>query len=82
MIRLQILTPDEVKFEGEVKSLTAPGFEGEFQVLPHHAPYLALLKAGRFTYRDASNASHTIEIHGGVFEFFQNKATVLLQNLH
>lgn len=78
MFKLQILAPDAVKYDDEAKSLIAPGSEGEFQILPHHAPFISPLKKGTLTYRDASNASHTLSINGGLFEFSENKATVLL----
>jgi F-type H+-transporting ATPase subunit epsilon len=78
MFKLQILSQEAVKFEGDVKSLIAPGEKGEFQILPHHAPLISQLKAGNLTYRDAANVSHTLKIEGGLFEFSLNKATVLL----
>jgi F-type H+-transporting ATPase subunit epsilon len=78
MIQLKVLSSNEVKFEGEVKSLTAPGFEGEFQILPYHAPLISLLKKGKFRYLDTSNKSHEFDIEGGVLENSNNTATVLL----
>lgn len=78
MFKLKILTPDSVKFDGEVKSLTAPGISGEFQILPHHAPLISLLKKGKLRYVDGSNASHDFDIEGGVLEHSNNTATLLL----
>lgn len=43
---LQIISPERVVFEGEVEAVYAPGKEGEFGVLPGHAPYLVQLKIG------------------------------------
>lgn len=45
-LKLEIVTPDGQIFEDHVKSVTLPGSEGEFGVLPHHASLVSLLKAG------------------------------------
>lgn len=43
---LKILTPQKVAYEKEVTEVTAPGVEGEFTVLDHHAPLFAQLAEG------------------------------------
>jgi len=40
------VTPEGVKFAGEVDELTAPSVKGQFGVLPSHRPLLAGLKTG------------------------------------
>ena len=42
--RLAIYTPEGTMFNGPVESMTAPGREGRFGVLPHHASMIASLK--------------------------------------
>jgi F-type H+-transporting ATPase subunit epsilon len=43
---LQVISPQRIVFEGEVQAVYAPGAEGEFGILPGHAPYLVQLKIG------------------------------------
>ena len=43
---LQIVTPEAVVFDAEVKSVTVPGIDGEFQMLDHHAAIVSLLVSG------------------------------------
>ncbi|RAX54080.1 F0F1 ATP synthase subunit epsilon [Helicobacter sp. 16-1353] len=45
-IKLSIVTPYGMIFDGEVKAVNLPGEEGEFGVLPGHCDFLSLLKAG------------------------------------
>ncbi len=68
---------NEVYFDGEALSLTAPGAEGELTVLPHHESLITTLKAGTITVR-TQNGSQTFEITGGVLEVHPDGATVLL----
>ena len=45
-VRVTIVTPEGVIFEGNVKNITLPGSEGEFCVYPNHCSLLSLLKSG------------------------------------
>ncbi len=45
-LRLDIATPYGEVFSGEVDEVTATGSEGEFGVLPGHAPFVTTLKVG------------------------------------
>jgi F-type H+-transporting ATPase subunit epsilon len=48
-LRLDIVTPHGAVFGGEVEEVTATGSEGEFGVLPGHAPLLTMLRIGVLT---------------------------------
>lgn len=48
-ILLEIVTPYGLIYSGEVDEVTANGSEGEFCVLPGHAPYVTTLKIGMLT---------------------------------
>ena len=43
---LEIVTPEAILFSSEVDSLSAPGINGEFQILNNHAPIVSILKEG------------------------------------
>jgi len=42
----ELTSPESVVFKGEVEHVVVPGSEGEFGVLAHHAPLIALLRPG------------------------------------
>ena len=39
-MRLEIVSPDGILFEGETESVSFPGVAGSFDILPHHAPLI------------------------------------------
>lgn len=87
---LEIVTPEETLYSGEVESVSVPGMEGDFQMLDHHAPIVSLLTDGtvkifgnvelakavahKFT---KANGTTNYKIKGGVLEMRDNKAIVL-----
>lgn len=49
-LQLDIVTPKGSVFSGQVSEVIASGSEGEFGVLPGHAPLVTTLKSGLFSY--------------------------------
>ena len=49
-MKVRIITPEKVLFEGESESVTFPGINGSFDVLPHHAPLITALQKGIIRY--------------------------------
>ena len=52
-IRLQVLTPKETVFEGNVSKVELPGDMGRFMVLRNHAPVISSLSEGDVVYMSA-----------------------------
>lgn len=44
--KLSVLTPQKTVFSGEVSTFTAPGFSGDFGVLPGHVAYITAVTPG------------------------------------
>lgn len=81
---LEIITPDDRLFEGEVDSATFPGSDGTFQVLNDHAPLVSSLGLGELKYQ-YKEKDHIIDkdfkINGGVVEVLNNRVLVLVESL-
>jgi F-type H+-transporting ATPase subunit epsilon len=75
---LEIITPDQKVFAGEVVSATFPGAKGSFQVLNNHAPLISLLEKGKITIR-TSQGEQTVVVDGGMVEVLNNKIIVLAE---
>jgi len=45
-LKVEIVTPSKIAFEGDVKSITIPGTKGNFQVLFNHAPLMSSFDVG------------------------------------
>jgi F-type H+-transporting ATPase subunit epsilon len=52
---LEVITPEEVLFKGEVSSIQLPGRDGLFQILKDHAPIIATLGEGTVKIRVADD---------------------------
>ena len=55
---LEILTPYEEVFKGEVDYISCPGIDGYFGVLNNHAALISSLKAGSLKVTPANDAKH------------------------
>ena len=74
---LDILTPEKLLFEGEIKSVKLPGRNGEFEILNNHAPIISTLSKGEICVTNSKNDKETFNINGGVIEMQNNKIIVL-----
>ena len=52
MLRLKIVSPERVEFDGEVESVLVPGTLGSFEILQDHAPIISSLDNHRQWYRN------------------------------
>ncbi|WP_018343536.1 ATP synthase F1 subunit epsilon [Cytophaga aurantiaca] len=75
---LDILTPDQTVFSGEISSVQVPGTAGRFEVLTNHAPIISTLEKGDVTIRLAKEEK-TFKIDGGVVEVLHDKVIVLAE---
>lgn len=81
---LEIITPDERVFEGEVVSATFPGSEGAFQVLNDHAAMVSSLGEGDVKISqiiEKKQKDTRIGVVGGVVEVLNNKILVLAEGI-
>ena len=76
---LEIHTPDQQIFEGEVSSATFPGLDGSFQILNNHAPLVSALGKGNVRYKVGKSESE-VTIDGGVVEVLNNRVIVLAES--
>ena len=78
-LKLEILTPNGEIFNDDVVSVTLPGEEGEFGVLPHHASLSTLLEAGVIDIEKDNKAIESILINWGVVQVDEAKVIVLVE---
>ena len=77
-MKLEIITPEQIYFSGEVTSVTLPGTSGLFTVWENHAPLISSLKEGKISYL-ADNKETELNIEGGFAEVSKNVVTVCLE---
>ncbi len=76
-MQLDIVTPDEEVYSGEIKLVKLPGVDGSFEILRNHAPLISTLEKGKIKIIEADNEVKFFEINDGVVEVQNNKVIVL-----
>ena len=77
---LEIYTPEQKYFEGQVESITFPGSGGSFQVLNNHAALISTLDKGKVKYKSKKEEWEVI-INGGVVEVLNNRVILLADEI-
>ena len=73
---LEIRTPQQLIYEGDVSSIRAPGELGSFEILTGHVPFLTVLETGEIRIRE-TDTPQSLAISDGVFEVLRTGVTVL-----
>lgn len=74
-MKLEIISPSEIMFSGEVDAVTLPGVSGKFTVLKNHASLISVLKPGEVKYSNGGLETR-VEIKGGLADIDMNKISV------
>jgi F-type H+-transporting ATPase subunit epsilon len=73
---LSLVSPEKLLFAGQVIQVDVPGLEGDFGVLPGHAPIVAVLRPGIVTAIAGTNREKFV-VFGGLAEFADAELTIL-----
>ncbi len=77
---LVIVTPSSKAFEGDVRSVLAPGSDGYFEVLIGHVPMLTSLQPGILTIRNEDGRTR-YAVSDGFVEVLRSQVTVLAETI-
>lgn len=77
MIKVSVISPEKVLFEGTASSLVVPGSEGLFGVLPGHISMLSLLGIGVLKIESSDKGTIHAVIDGGFCEVNHNRVHIL-----
>jgi F-type H+-transporting ATPase subunit epsilon len=75
---LVIASVGDTRFDSAALSVTLPGADGEFTVLPHHEALVTTLKPGTIVVRETVGGEKTFDVESGVVECSGNRVVVLL----
>ncbi|KGF16661.1 ATP synthase subunit epsilon [Prevotella sp. S7-1-8] len=78
MLKLRIVSPEKVIFDGDVKSVTVPGMQGRFQILDNHAAIISALVEGKVEYATSREAKQ-FNVEGGFVEVKQNEVNLCVE---
>jgi F-type H+-transporting ATPase subunit epsilon len=90
---LEIVSPENKLYSGEVTSVTVPGMDGSFQILNNHAPIVSILKKGEIKiasdnfifskeaqskFIKSNDQRFNLSINSGTLEMKNNKIIILV----
>lgn len=79
-MKLEIITPEQIYFSGDVTTVTLPGTSGLFTVWENHAPLISSLAKGKISFVDVKDKQETeLTVDGGFAEISSNVVTVCVE---
>ncbi len=78
-LAFELVSPVKKLLGKAVSLVTMPGTEGDFGVLPGHAPLIATLRPGVIEVQEADKVTDRIFVAGGFAEVTATRCTVLAQ---
>ena len=78
MLKLRIVSPEKVEYNGEVESVKVPGILGNFEILNNHAPIVSALQKGIVEY-ETKDGRTQIAVVGGFVEVLKNNVSLCVE---
>jgi len=78
VLKVSVISPEAVLFEGEAQSVVAPAFDGEVGILENHAPLMTLLGTGELRL-GGGGADRRFTIDGGFLQVVDNVVRVVTE---
>lgn len=80
-LRVSLISPAEVGFEGEADGLVAPAHDGKLGILYGHAPMVVLLGEGELIVRRTWRHDLRFHVVGGFLQVADNEVSVLAEEI-
>lgn len=79
-MKFEFVSPERLVMSDEVYQVVVPGSEGEFAVLPGHAPFLSTMRPGTLSVqREAGGAEEKYFVRGGFADVTTSGLTILAE---
>ncbi len=76
-IQFELVTPERLIISTDVEMVVVPGTEGNFGVLPGHAPLISTIRPGTIDIYEGRAITERIFVVGGIAEVTPERCTVL-----
>ena len=78
-VEFELVAPEALVFSAAADMVVVPGTEGDFGVLPGHAPLISLVRPGVIDVHDEGGVTIRIFVAGGFAEVTETRLTVLAE---
>lgn len=81
-LNFELVSPERLLSSGQVAMVVVPGTEGDFGVLPGHAPMMSTIRSGVIEVyeTDSTKLSRRIQVEGGFAEVNDHGLTILAES--
>ena len=78
-VSFELVSPERLLLSVEADMVVVPGSEGDFGVMPRHAPLVSTVRSGVIAVHDAGQVTERIFVAGGFAEVTPQRCTVLAE---
>lgn len=78
-VEFELVSPERLLLSEPVEMVVVPGEEGDFGVLPQHAPMIAMVRPGVIKVYEGGAVKESIFVAGGFAEVTPERCTVLAE---
>jgi F-type H+-transporting ATPase subunit epsilon len=78
-VEFELVSPERLLLSDQVDMVVVPGAEGDFGVLPRHAPLISTLRPGVIRVFEGREVKERIFVAGGFAEVTPERCTVLAE---
>ena len=79
-MQVTVISPEASVYNGEADAVTAPAYDGQVGILPHHAPFMTLLGSGTLTVKHQGK-EHRFTVQGGFLQVVSNRVRVVAEQV-
>lgn len=80
-LRVSVISPSKIGFEGEADGLVAPAHDGKLGILPGHAPMVVLLGEGELIVRRYWQHDLRFQVARGFLQVVDDEVSVLAEEV-
>jgi F-type H+-transporting ATPase subunit epsilon len=78
-VNFELVSPERLLVSERFDMVVVPGSEGDFGVLPGHAPLISTVRPGVIDIHDGGRIAHRVFVGGGFAEVTPERCTVLAE---
>jgi len=78
-VNFELVSPERLLVSDAFDMVVIPGGDGDFGVLPDHAPLISTIRAGVIDIHDGGQVAHRVFVGGGCAEVLPDRCTVLAE---
>lgn len=79
LVQFELVSPEKLVVSRKLEMVVVPGAEGDFGVLPRHAPFISTLRMGVVKMYEEGKISHSYFVAGGFAEVTEQRCTILAE---